>query len=395
MKRLLVCLFACSIAAALASVGCKLQKKENVSPDELAARKVAELVDSIHTAAWSPETDAACDAARDAWKALTPEQKALVRGEFASREFFEEGVDAPEPDDPLNADGIGESEILVVSFGTSYNEGRVLDIGGIERRIAREFPDWPVRRAFTSQLVINHIRARDGEKIDNLTQALDRAAANGVKRLVVLPTLLMKGAEYDELMKAVGQYEGKFESVSVAAPLLGEVGAAADETNADKEAVAKAVLADPLAGGDSVAQTFGDSGDSNAALERNGVAVVLVGHGTSHTAALTYVQMQAQMTKLANLNVFIGTVEGNPRSTSINEVPFAALRKGYKKVLVRPFLVASGDHAHNDILGDGGSWYSKFKSIRGIDAVGRSYVALGRIPEVQDVYIQHVKDAIQ
>lgn len=395
MKRLLVCLFACSIAAALASVGCKLQKKENVSPDELAARKVAELVDSIHTAAWSPETDAACDAARDAWKALTPEQKALVRGEFASREFFEEGVDAPEPDDPLNADGIGESEILVVSFGTSYNEGRVLDIGGIERRIAREFPDWSVRRAFTSQLVINHIRARDGEKIDNLTQALDRAAANGVKRLVVLPTLLMKGAEYDELMEAVGQYEGKFESVSVAAPLLGEVGAAADETNADKEAVAKAVLADPLAGGDSVAQTFGDSGDSNAALERNGVAVVLVGHGTSHTAALTYVQMQAQMTKLANLNVFIGTVEGNPRSTSINEVPFAALRKGYKKVLVRPFLVASGDHAHNDILGDGGSWYSKFKSIRGIDAVGRSYVALGRIPEVQDVYIQHVKDAIQ
>ncbi|MBQ2038449.1 MAG: sirohydrochlorin cobaltochelatase [Thermoguttaceae bacterium] len=395
MTRLFVCFIACSIAAALVAPGCKLQKKESVSPDELAARKVVELVDSIHTHTWSPETDAACDAARDAWAALTPEQKALVHGEFASREFFEEGVDAPEPDDPLNADGIGENEILVASFGTSYNEGRVLDIGGIEKRIAREFPDWSVRRAFTSQIVVNHIRARDGEKIDNLTQALDRAAANGVKRLVVLPTLLMKGAEYDELMKAVGQYEEKFESVSVAAPLLGEVGATADETNADKEAVAKAILADPLAGGDSVAQTFGEAGVSNGALERNGVAVVLVGHGTSHAAALTYAQMQAQMTKLEYINIFIGTVEGNPQSTSIGEVPFAVLRKGYKKVLVRPFLVASGDHAHNDILADGGSWYSKFKSFQGIDAVGRSYGALGRIPEVQDVYIQHVKDAIQ
>ncbi len=183
MTRLFVCFIACSIAAALVAPGCKLQKKESVSPDELAARKVVELVDSIHTHTWSPETDAACDAARDAWAALTPEQKALVHGEFASREFFEEGVDAPEPDDPLNADGIGENEILVASFGTSYNEGRVLDIGGIEKRIAREFPDWSVRRAFTSQIVVNHIRARDGEKIDNLTQALDRAAANGVKRL--------------------------------------------------------------------------------------------------------------------------------------------------------------------------------------------------------------------
>ena len=164
MTRLFVCLFACSIAVALVAPGCKLQKKESVSPDELAARKVVELVDSIHTHTWSPETDAACDAARDAWAALTPEQKALVHGEFASREFFEEGVDAPEPDDPLNADGIGENEILVASFGTSYNEGRVLDIGGIEKRIAREFPDWSVRRAFTSQIVVNHIRARDGEK---------------------------------------------------------------------------------------------------------------------------------------------------------------------------------------------------------------------------------------
>ena len=169
----------------------------------------------------------------------------------------------------------------------------------------------------------------------------------------------------------------------------------ADETNADKEAVAKAILADPLAGGDSVAQTFGEAGVSNGALERNGVAVVLVGHGTSQAAALTYAQMQAQMTKLEYINIFIGTVEGNPQSTSMGEVPFAVLRKGYKKVLERPFLVASGDHAHNDILADGGSWYSKFKSFQGIDAVGRSYGALGRIPEVQDVYIQHVKDAIQ
>ena len=216
MTRLFVCFIACSIAAALVAPGCKLQKKESVSPDELAARKVVELVDSIHTHTWSPETDAACDAARDAWAALTPEQKALVHGEFASREFFEEGVDAPEPDDPLNADGIGANEILVVSFGTSFNESRVEDIGAIEKAIAAAYPDWSVRRAFTAQIIVNHVQARDGEKIDNIEQALDRAVANGVKNLVVQPTLLMHGAEYDEAVALVKERADSFESVRIA-----------------------------------------------------------------------------------------------------------------------------------------------------------------------------------
>ena len=149
-------------------------------------------------------------------------------------------------DDPRNQDEIGDNEILVVSFGTSFNDSRVADIKGVEDAIAAANPDWSVRRAFTAQIIINHIQARDGEKIDNMDQALERAVANGVKNLVVQPTHLMHGAEYDEMVEAVNAYQDKFESIKIAEPLLGEVGASATDINEDKKAVAETLTAEAV-----------------------------------------------------------------------------------------------------------------------------------------------------
>ena len=181
--------------------------------DQAAADEVAALIDAIYVQERTDETDAQCAAAKAAWDALTDAQKELVEGEEADPDYFGRDTGDASQDDPLNADNIGEKEILVVSFGTSFNDSRAKDIGGIEEALEAAYPDWSVRRAFTAQIIINHVQARDGEVIDNMTQALDRAVANGVKNLVVQPTHLMQGAEYDELCDAVDEYADKFESV--------------------------------------------------------------------------------------------------------------------------------------------------------------------------------------
>ena len=165
--------------------------------DQAAADKVAALIDAIYVQERTEETDAQCKAAKAAWDALTDAQKALVEGEEASPDYFGLDTGDASKDDPRNQDEIGEKELLVVSFGTSYNDSRVADIKSIEDALQAANPDWSVRRAFTAQIIINHIQARDGEKIDNMEQALERAVANGVKQLVVQPTHLMHGAEYD------------------------------------------------------------------------------------------------------------------------------------------------------------------------------------------------------
>ena len=279
--------------------------------DKAAADKVAALIDAIYVQERTEETDAQCEAAKAAWDALTDAQKALVEGEEASPDYFGLDTGDASKDDPRNQDEIGEKELLVVSFGTSFNDSRVADIKSIEDALQEANPDWSVRRAFTAQIIINHIQARDGEKIDNMDQALERAVANGVKNLVVQPTHLMHGAEYDEMCEAIEQYKDKFESVSIAEPLLGEVGSDATVINADKEAVAKAITAAAVA----------DSGfESLDAAKDAGTAFVFMGHGTAHVAKVTYSQMQTQMQNLGYENVFIGTVEGEPEETSAEAV---------------------------------------------------------------------------
>ena len=352
--------------------------------DQAAADKVAALIDAIYVQERTEETDAQCEAAKAAWDALTDAQKALVEGKEASPDYFGLDTGDASKDDPRNQDEIGEKELLVVSFGTSFNDSRVADIKSIEDALQAANPDWSVRRAFTAQIIINHIQARDGEKVDNMEQALERAVSNGVKQLVVQPTHLMHGAEYDEMCAAIDKVRDKFESVEIAEPMLGEVGSDAAVINTDKEAVAKAVVAAALS----------ESGyESTAAAKEAGVAYVLMGHGTAHVAKVTYSQMATQMDKLGYENVFIGTVEGEPEDTSCEAVIAAVKEAGYTTVVLRPLMVVAGDHANNDMAGaDEDSWKTMFEAA-GL-TVNCQISGLGRIADVQALYVAHTKAAI-
>ena len=354
--------------------------------DEMAAKNVADLIDAIYVQERNENTDEQCKAAKDAWDALTDAQKELVEGEEADPDYFGRDTGDASKDDPRNGDNIGDNELLVVSFGTSFNDSRVKDIKGIEDALQAAYPDWSVRRAFTAQIIINHVQARDGEKIDNMQQAMDRAVANGVKNLVVQPTHLMHGAEYDEMMEMIDEYRDKFESVAVAEPLLGEVGTDATVINEDKEAVAKAVTAEAVA-------TAGY--DSVEAAAKDGTAFVFMGHGTSHTAKVSYSQMQTAMQTLGYDNVFIGTVEGEPESTSCENVIEAVKAAGYTKVVLRPLMVVAGDHANTDMAGaDEDSWLSQFEASGAFDSVDCQIAGLGGVADVQQLYVAHTKAAI-
>lgn len=348
--------------------------------DQAAADQVAALIDAIYVQQRTADTDAQCEAAKAAWDALTDAQKELVEGENADPDYFGRDTGDASQDDPRNQDEIGEKEILVVSFGTSFNDSRSTDIKGIEDAIQEANPDWSVRRAFTAQIIINHVQARDGEKIDNMDQALERAVANGVKDLVVQPTHLMHGAEYDELMEAVMDYADEFRSVRVAEPLLGEVGSDASDINADKEAVAKAVY---------------ETAAAEEEVTKN-TAFVFMGHGTSHTAKVSYSQMQTQMNQLGYANAFIGTVEGEPEETECENVIEAVAEAGYTKVVLRPLMVVAGDHANNDMadIEDEESWLSMFLNSGKFESVDCQIEGLGRIEAVQQLYVAHTAAAI-
>lgn len=355
--------------------------------DQEAADKVAALIDQIYVQERNDNTDEQCAEAKAAWDALTDAQKELVEGENADPDYFGRDTGDASKDDPLNADEIGENELLVVSFGTSFNDSRAEDIGGIEKALQKAYPDWSVRRAFTAQIIINHVQARDGEKIDNMDQALQRAVDNGVKNLIVQPTHLMHGAEYDELSEAVASYSDKFESVTIAEPLLGEVGSADDSVNSDKEAVAKAVTAEAV-------KTAGY--ESLDAAKEDGTAFVFMGHGTSHTAKISYSQMQNQMNALGYDNVFIGTVEGEPEDTACEAVIEKIQEAGYKKVILRPLMVVAGDHANNDMAGDDDdSWKSQFEASGVFDSIETQIAGLGQIPVIQDLYVSHTHAAME
>lgn len=364
------------------------QEEENaeVSEDQAAADKVAALIDAIYVQDRTETTDDECAAAKEAWDALTDAQKELVEGENAGPDYFGLDTGDASADDARNADEIGENELLVVSFGTSFNDSRVKDIKGIEDALAEAYPDWSVRRAFTAQIIINHVQARDGEKIDNMQQALDRAVANGVKNLIVQPTHLMHGAEYDEMKEALDAYADKFESVAIAEPMLGDVGDDATVINEDKAAVAKAVADAAVA----------DAGyESMEAAAEDGAAFVFLGHGTSHTAKVSYSQMQTQMNELGYTNAFIGTVEGEPEETSCEAVIAAVQEAGFKKVIMRPLMVVAGDHANNDMAGsEEDSWKSMFEASGNFESVDTQISGLGRIDAIQQLYLAHVQAAI-
>ncbi|MBQ3579218.1 MAG: sirohydrochlorin cobaltochelatase [Firmicutes bacterium] len=379
-KKIIALIMAICMILGMAACGDSSKK------DQEAADKVAALIDAIYVQERTDKTDDQCAEAKKAWDALTDAQKELVEGESADPDYFGRDTGDASLDDPRNADDIGKNELLVVSFGTSFNESRATDVKGVEDALEAAYPDWAVRRAFTAQIIINHVQARDGEFIDNMDQALERAAANGVENLVIQPTHLMHGAEYDELSEAVDKYASSFKTVVIAEPLLGEVGSDATVINADKQAVAEAVTAEAV-------KVAGYASLDDAAAD--GTAFVFMGHGTSHNAKVTYSQMQTQMNELGYDNVFIGTVEGEPEETACEEVIKAVSEAGYKKVVLRPLMVVAGDHANNDMAGeDEDSWLSMFNASKKFDKVDCQIEGLGRIAAVQELYVQHTADAI-
>lgn len=401
MKKKLVVVLMAAVMAMTAVTGCgskaddakngtqasKASESEtSANADQEAAMHVADLIDAIYVQERTDDTDKQCKEAKEVWDKLTDAQKELVEGENADPDYFGRDTGDASKDDPRNQDDIGENEILVVSFGTSFNDSRVADIKGVEDAIAAANPDWSVRRAFTAQIIINHVQARDDEKIDNMDQALERAVKNGVKNLVVQPTHLMHGAEYDELSEAVEKYKDKFESVKIAEPLLGEVGSDATVVNEDKKAVAEILTKE------AVEKAGYDSLD---AAKEEGTAFVFMGHGTSHTAKISYSQMQSQMTALGYENVFIGTVEGEPEDTSCESVIEKVSAAGYKNVILRPLMVVAGDHANNDMAGsDDDSWLSQFKASGKFDKIDTQINGLGEIEGIQKLYVEHTAAAM-
>ena len=267
-------------------------------------------------------------------------------------------------DDPLNADGIGEKELLVVSFGTSFNDSRRLTIGGIERALQKAFPDWSVRRAFTSQIIIDHVKSRDGEVIDNVSEALDRAVENGVKTLVVQPTHLMHGYEYTDLVNELAEYADAFESITVGEPLV---------NSAEDFSMTAAVLAD-------VTASYNDGK----------TAIVYMGHGTEAESNEIYAKMQQLMKDAGYENYFIGTVEAEP---SLEDVLALVQAGSYERVVLRPMMIVAGDHANNDMAGEEeDSWKSVFEAA-GYE-VECVLLGLGQSSVVQQMFVQHCAEAM-
>ena len=267
-------------------------------------------------------------------------------------------------DNPRNGDEIGMNELLVISFGTSFNDNRRLTVGAIEAAMEEAFPDWSVRRGFTSQIIIDHVKSRDGEVIDNVTEALDRAVANGVKTLVVQPTHLMDGFEYNDVVTELATYADAFENIAIGAPLL--------TSDADFQTVMQAVV------------------DATAQYDDGETAICLMGHGTEADSNGVYAKMQQCMADAGYANYFVGTVEAEP---TLEDVLAAVQAGSYKKVVLRPLMIVAGDHANNDMAGDEeDSWKSAFEAA-GYE-VSCEIKGLGELEAIQQLLVAHALDAI-
>lgn len=267
-------------------------------------------------------------------------------------------------DNVRNQDDIGEKELLVLSFGTSYNDSRRLTIGAIEDALEEAFPEFSVRRGFTADIIIDHVNSRDGILIDNVDAALNRAIDNGVKTLVVQPTHLMNGLEYEELTGVLAEYADAFEQVSIGAPLL---------TSEDDFARVEAAITEWTA----------DYDDGET-------AIVFMGHGTEAESNEVYQKMQDLLTADGFENYFVGTVEATP---SLDDVLAAVQAGDYTKVVLEPLMVVAGDHANNDMAGDEeGAWKTTFEDAGyEVECVLRG---LGENETIREIYVEHAQAAI-
>lgn len=351
MKKVLVAVFVIAIAVGLMA-GCG--KKEDAPANNNQEAETEENEEEQQEAA-EAETEQEAETETETEKETEEEEE--------EEENYETG-DAS-LDDPLNADEIGETELLVVSFGTSYNDSRRETIGAIEKAMIEAFPEMSVRRGFTSQIIIDHVKKRDGEVIDNMTEALDRAVANNVKTLVVQPTHLMPGFEYNDVLDEIAQYSDAFEKVIIGKPIL--------DTDEDFSRVANAIT------------------EATASYDDGETAIVFMGHGTEAESNGVYAKMQEVLTGMGKTNYFIGTVEAEP---SVDDV-LALVKAGeYKKVVLEPLMIVAGDHANNDMAGgEEDSWNTIFeKEGYEVECVLRG---LGSFPEIQQILVDHAKAAVE
>ena len=267
-------------------------------------------------------------------------------------------------DNVRNQDEIGEKELLVASFGTSFNDNRRLTIGAIENAMEKAFPDYSVRRGFTAQIIIDHVERRDGIHIDNMDEALERAINNGVKTLVVQPTHLMNGLEYEELTGQLAEYADSFEQIAVGEPLL--------TSDDDFNRVMKAIV------------------EATAEYDDGETAICFMGHGTEAASNEVYGKMQDLLKANGYDNYYVGTVEAEP---SLEDVLTAVQAGDYKKVVLEPLMIVAGDHANNDMAGDEeGSWKTEFKNAGyEVTCILRG---LGELPEIQQILVEHAQKAI-
>ena len=298
----------------------------------------------------------------------TAEETEVAETEAAGEEEAEdeENYDTGDAslDNPRNQDEIGESELLVASFGTSYNDNRRLTIGAIEEAMEAAFPDYSVRRGFTSQIIIDHVKDRDGEVIDNMTEAFNRAIDNGVKTLVIQPTHLMDGLEYNDVVNEAAEFSDSFEKIAIGRPLL--------DTDADFEAVIKAIT------------------EATAEYDDGETAICFMGHGTEAESNQVYGKMQDMLTAAGYENYFVGTVEAEP---GLEDVLAAVGEGSYKKAVLLPLLIVAGDHANNDMAGDEeGTWKTEF------EAAGYEVTCvlngLGELEAIQQLFVEHAQAAM-
>ena len=267
-------------------------------------------------------------------------------------------------DNPRNQDGIGEKEILVVSFGTSFNDSRRETIGAVEAAMEKAFPEMSVRRGFTAQIVIDHIALRDDETIDNFGEAIQRALDNGVKELYVQPTHLMNGFEYIDVMDELSRYQDRFDVLCLGDPIL--------TTDEDFDVVIEAIT------------------EATKQYDDGKTAICFMGHGTEAESNHVYADMQAKLTEKGYANYYVGTVEAEP---SVYDVLEQVKAGGYTKVVLRPLMIVAGDHANNDMadLEDEESWASIFTAA-GYE-VECVLEGLGQLPAIQKLLVEHARDA--
>jgi sirohydrochlorin cobaltochelatase len=336
-KRTLTALFAVTALSAAMMAGCagKAEKTEATTAEETTTEAAEETTEAETEATEAGEED-------------------------------EENYDTGDAsmDNTRNQDEIGDQELLVVSFGTSYNDNRRMTIGAIENAMEEAFPDYSVRRGFTSQIIIDHVKSRDGAVIDNVGEALKRAVDNEVKTLVVQPTHLMNGLEYTDLVDEVAQYSDAFDKVVVGEPLL--------TSDDDFKAVIKAIT------------------DATAEYDDGETAICFMGHGTEADSNAVYAKMQDMLASEGYENYYVGTVEAEP---SLEDV-IAKVKEGdYKKVVLEPLMIVAGDHANNDMAGDeDGSWKTEFEK-EGYD-VTCLVRGLGELEPIQKLFVEHAQAAI-